>query len=102
MLAYLSVKLRRIEKGLLMKTLMKTTTVTLAVAVAVSSWFSAADGAYHRKKGVRHSVARSTVKPAPPARDRSNCQSIRGMSSDNIYGVDNDVNVYRDNKVRCN
>jgi hypothetical protein len=35
------------EKGLLMKT----TTITLAVAIAVSSWFTAAEGAYHRKKG---------------------------------------------------
>jgi hypothetical protein len=86
-------------------TMMKTTTITLAALVALSSCLTAAHGAHHGKKKVRHSVARSMKTPTPPNMpsrvDRSNCQSIPGMSSDNEFGVDNDFNVYRQ-KVPCN
>lgn len=92
---------------------MKTITITLAAALALSSCLSAAQGAHHGKthhgkthhgKGSRHSAARLAKAPASPGmpsrNDTSPCRTIPNMSSNNWFGVDNDLNVYRD-KPQC-
>ncbi len=81
---------------------MKTITITLAAVLALSS-ASAAQGTHHGKKN-RHSAAQSVKAPASPGvssrNDVAPCRTIPGMSSNNWFGVDNDVNVYRD-KPEC-
>ena len=88
---------------------MKTITITLAAALALSSCLSAAQGAHHGKthhgKGSRHSAARLAKAPASPGMASHNdmslpCRTIPNMSSNNWFGVDNDLNVYRD-KPQC-
>ena len=88
---------------------MKTITITLAAVLALSSCLSAAQAA-HRGKKSRHSAARlakAPTSPGMPARndmflrnDTSPCRTIPNMSSNNWFGVDNDLNVYRD-KPQC-
>ena len=86
---------------------MKTTTIALAAVLALSSCLSAAEAAHHGKKS-RHSATRSTKMTAAPGMplrndlrtDMSPCRTIPNMSSNNWFGVDNDLNVYRD-KPQC-
>jgi hypothetical protein len=83
--------------------MMKTITITLAAVLALSSCLSAAQGAHHGKKS-RHSAARHIKPPTSPGLssrgDTTPCRTIPNMSSNNWFGVDNDVNVYRD-KPQC-
>lgn len=86
------------------ESMMKTITIMLATGLALSSCLSAAQGAHHGKR-IRHSAARSVKAPTlprTPFRDAtSSCRTIPNMSSNNWFGVDNDVNVYRD-RPQCN
>ena len=75
-----------------------TTTITLAAMLALSSCLSAAQGAHHGKK---NSAARSMKTPTSASMPSRECRTIPNMSSNNWFGVDNDVNVYRD-KPQCN
>ena len=88
---------------------MKTITITLAAVLALSSCLSAAQAAHHGKthhgkthhgKRSRHSAARLAKAPTSPGmplrNDTSPCRTIPNMSSNNWFGVDNDLNVYRD------
>jgi hypothetical protein len=79
---------------------MKAITITLAAVLALSSCLSAAQGAHHGKKS-RHSAARSMKAPTSAGMPSRECRTIPNMSSNNWFGVDNDVNVYRD-KPQCN
>src|SRR5579864_2105813 len=70
---------------------MKITTITLAIVVAVASSLAVAQGAgtkYDRHSATRHMKARPTLSTY----GTSSCRSIPGMGTDNIYGVDNDLN----------
>jgi hypothetical protein len=80
--------------------MMKTITITLVAMLALTSCLSAAQGAHHGKRS-RHSTAARHIKaPASPGLfsrdDTTPCRTIPNMSSNNWFGVDNDVNVYRD------
>jgi hypothetical protein len=79
---------------------MKATTITLAAVLALSSCLSAAQAAHHGKKN-RHTAARSMKTPTSASMPSRECRTIPNMSSNNWFGVDNDVNVYRD-KPQCN
>jgi hypothetical protein len=79
---------------------MKTVTTTLAAMLALSSCLSAAQGAHHGKRN-RHSAARSMKEPTSVGMPSRECRTIPNMSSNNWFGVDNDLNVYRD-KPQCN
>ena len=73
---------------------MKVMTVTLVTVIAVASSLAVAQGA--ATKYVRHSATRHMKgHPSFTSYGPSSCRSIPGMGTDNIYGVDNDVNVYR-------
>jgi hypothetical protein len=79
---------------------MKKITITLAAILALTSCLSAAQGTHHRKKS-RHSVAARYINvPTSPGLLSSDgtapCRTIPNMSSNNWFGVDNDLNVYRD------
>jgi hypothetical protein len=79
---------------------MKTITITLVAILALTSCLSAAQGTDHRKKS-RHSVAarhiKAPISPGLSSRDgTAPCRTIPNMSSNNWFGVDNDLNVYRD------
>jgi hypothetical protein len=85
--------------------MMKTTTITLAAMLALTGCLSAAQGAHHGKKS-RHSAAARHIKPSTSPGlasrgDTTPCRTIPNMSSNNWFGVDNDVNVYRD-RPQCN
>lgn len=83
---------------------MRITTITVAVVLGLSSSLAAAQAAHHSKKS-RHLVARSMKAPksagVSSTDDRSSCRSMHGMGTDNEWGVDNDLNVYRDMRPRC-
>jgi hypothetical protein len=84
--------------------MMKTITITLVAMLALTSCLSAAQGAHHGKRS-RHSTAARHIKaPTSPGLfsrdDTTPCRTIPNMSSNNWFGVDNDVNVYRD-KPQC-
>ena len=79
---------------------MRVMTLTLVTLIAAASSLAAAHGAgkkYARHSATRHMKAHPTLLTYGP----SSCRSIPGMGTDNIYGVDNDVNVYRD-RPPCN
>jgi hypothetical protein len=81
--------------------MMKTITITVAAILALTSCLSAAQGTHHRKKS-RHSVAARSMKaPTSAGKPSRECRTIPNMSSNNWFGVDNDVNVYRD-RPQCN
>jgi hypothetical protein len=77
--------------------MMKIITITLAAVLTLSSCLSAAEGARHGKRS-RHSVtARHIKEPTSPGlstRDGTTpCRTIPNMSSNNWFGVDNDLNM---------
>ena len=82
---------------------MKTITITLAAVLALSNGLSAVQAAHHGKRS-RHSAARLAKAPASPGtplrKNTSPCRTIPNMSSNNWFGVDNDLNVYR-NRPQC-
>jgi hypothetical protein len=88
--------------------MIKTITITLAAALALSGPLAAAEGVHHHKRKL-HKAARPVA--AQPMRAPASaglganwgsypCRTIPGMSSNNRFGVDNDLNVYR-NKPQC-
>jgi hypothetical protein len=84
--------------------MIKTITIALTAVLALSISLTAAQGAHHGKKKP-HKTARSVNAPTSAGLDSrrasSSCRTIPGMSSNNRFGVDNDLNVYRD-KPQCN
>jgi hypothetical protein len=80
---------------------MKVATTTLATLLALASSSAVAQSASTNHEGNRYPTSRpmkgpSTSPSMSSTYDTSSCRSIPGMGTDNIYGVDNDVNVYRD------
>ena len=86
----------------------KTITITLAAALALSSSLAAAEAVHHHKRKLHRAARPMAAQPmrapiSPGLGSNWNsypCRTIPGMSSNNWFGVDNDVNVYRD-KPQC-
>lgn len=85
-----------------MEDVMKNTMITLVTVLALASSLMVAQAAGHRERN-NHPASAFMNSPTWPGRSWR-CEmdrTIPGMGTDNIYGVDNDVNVYRDKWPPC-